>query len=206
MLVALDAEGNDIGRFELHRGETVVGRETGGVFADDTFLSPKHARFQARDGRLTVRDASSLNGVFRRIVAEQPCSLQPGQLFRIGQELLQFDLLAARGANEDGVARLGSEPDGAVGRVSLVVGRNTRSPSIAVPERGLQIGRERGDVTFPDDGYVSGLHCSVTHEEGDVFLTDLGSSNGTFLQLLGEVELGNGDVLLMGQQLFRVTI
>jgi hypothetical protein len=37
-------------------------------------------------------------------------------------------------------------------------------------------------------------------------VTDLGSSNGTFVQLHAETTLRNGDVLLMGQQLFRIAI
>jgi pSer/pThr/pTyr-binding forkhead associated (FHA) protein len=75
-----------------------------------------------------------------------------------------------------------------------------------VSERGLNLGRERGDVLFPDDGYVSGLHCHISCKDGDVFVTDLGSSNGTFVQIRHETELKNGDVLLMGQQLYRVTL
>jgi pSer/pThr/pTyr-binding forkhead associated (FHA) protein len=38
-----------------------------------------------------------------------------------------------------------------------------------------------------------------------LFLTDLGSSNGTFVRVL-EADVRTGDVLLMGQQLFRVTL
>jgi pSer/pThr/pTyr-binding forkhead associated (FHA) protein len=41
-------------------------------------------------------------------------------------------------------------------------------------------------------------------ENGRVFLTDLGSSNGTFARIANEREVRNRDVLLMGQQLFRV--
>ena len=41
---------------------------------------------------------------------------------------------------------------------------------------------------------------------GQVFLTDLGSSNGSFVRLMAETEVINGDVLLMGQQLFRVNM
>ncbi|MBM4359360.1 MAG: FHA domain-containing protein [Deltaproteobacteria bacterium] len=205
VLVALDAEGNDIGRFELPRGETVLGRATGGVFGNDAFLSPKHARLVAKDGRLTVSDAGSLNGIYRKLLAEQRAPLAPGQFFRIGQELLVFETLEAKPADADGVTLLGGTSDGVVGRVSLVVGRASRSPSVAVPAHGLHLGRERGDVTFSDDGYVSGLHCKVSAEEGQMYVTDLGSSNGTFVQLLGEVELKADELLLMGQQLFRVS-
>jgi pSer/pThr/pTyr-binding forkhead associated (FHA) protein len=68
----------------------------------------------------------------------------------------------------------------------------------------VHIGRERGHVLFPEDGYVSGLHCSITKTGDSIVLTDLGSSNGSFLRLLAEREVQDGDVLLMGQQLFRV--
>ena len=41
---------------------------------------------------------------------------------------------------------------------------------------------------------------------GQLLLTDLGSSNGSFVRLMAETEVVNGDVLLMGQQLFRVNM
>ena len=37
-------------------------------------------------------------------------------------------------------------------------------------------------------------------------LTDLGSSNGSFIRLGEETDLRSGDVLLMGQQLFRISM
>ena len=69
----------------------------------------------------------------------------------------------------------------------------------------MHFGRERGDVLFPEDGYVSGLHCRIARgQDGAVYLTDLGSSNGTFIRLRSEPSVASGDMLLMGQQLFRV--
>jgi predicted component of type VI protein secretion system len=61
-------------------------------------------------------------------------------------------------------------------------------------------------VLFPEDGYVSGLHCRITYQNGAALLTDLGSSNGSFVRLGERDRATNGDILLMGQQLFRVTI
>lgn len=206
ILVALDPEGNEVGRHKVSEGETIIGRDTGGIFAADTFMSPQHAIFTAEAGGVRVRDNSSLNGVFRKLIAEQRLPLVSGQRFRVGQELLQFDSLEPTGPDGDGVTLQGSTSDGIVGLVSLVVGRKTAKPSFPLAERGLNLGRERGDVLFPEDGYVSGLHCHISVEGGNVFVTDLGSSNGTFVQLTSETELSNGDVLLMGQQLFRVTI
>jgi pSer/pThr/pTyr-binding forkhead associated (FHA) protein len=206
ILVALDPEGNEIGRHRLTKGENLIGRATGGVFGSDTYLSPEHAIFHAEGRSVRVRDAGSLNGVFRKLLAEQRALLKPGQRFRIGQELLQYDPLDPHDPDKHGVAHMGGSIDGYIGRLSLVVGRESCEPSHPIADRGLSLGRERGDVLFPEDGYVSGLHCHVSYEDGEVWVTDLGSSNGTFVQLVDEAELRNGDVLLMGQQLFRVTL
>jgi pSer/pThr/pTyr-binding forkhead associated (FHA) protein len=59
-------------------------------------------------------------------------------------------------------------------------------------------------VIFPEDGYVSGLHCRLHHDGSGVVLTDVGSSNGTFLRVRGETKVQSGALLLMGQQLFRL--
>jgi hypothetical protein len=107
---------------------------------------------------------------------------------------------------KDGVELMGSPSQGYVGRITLVTGRTSEGNSYPVPENGIQLGRERGHVLFPEDGYVSGLHCSLTQFEGQMMLTDLESSNGSFIRLMGERELHEGDVLLMGQQLFRVAV
>ena len=40
--------------------------------------------------------------------------------------------------------------------------------------------------------------------DGRVYLTDLGSSNGTFLRVRDNKPVPTGSLLLMGQQLFRV--
>ena len=206
ILVALDPEGNEVGRHTLQQGEHTLGRESGGIFAADAYLSPRHARFQF-DGRiLKVDDLGSLNGIFRKLVGDQEAPIQSGQRFRIGQELLQFDALEPDEPNESGVAPQGGAVDGVVGRLSLVVGRGSVQPSFPVTDRGVNMGRERGDLLFPEDGYVSGLHCTLMYEDGDMFVRDLGSSNGTFVQLMEETDLRNGDVLLMGQQLYRITI
>ncbi|MFO0661701.1 MAG: FHA domain-containing protein, partial [Polyangiaceae bacterium] len=105
----------------------------------------------------------------------------------------------------DGVERLGSPSKGYVGRLALVIGRDVTGNAFPVPEAGVHLGRERGDILFPEDGYVSGLHCRIRSEGGRVLLTDLGSSNGTFYRLANEHELKNHEEILMGQQLFRVT-
>jgi pSer/pThr/pTyr-binding forkhead associated (FHA) protein len=182
---------------------TQVGRQMGGVFASDLYLSPRHATFTFEGTQLVVRDDESLNGVYVRIDRDVPTELSDGSIFRIGQELIRFNVLSLAGIGSDGVEPMGSPNPGYIGRLSLVVGRTTTGNSFPVPPQGLHLGRERGDLIFPEDGYVSGLHARVHTERGRIYLTDVGSSNGTFVRVSGKKPVRSGDLILIGQQLFR---
>lgn len=182
---------------------TQVGRQMGGVFTSDLYLSPRHATFTFEGAQLIVRDDDSLNGVYVRIDRDVPTELPDGTVFRIGQELIRFNVLTVAGIGPDGVEPMGSPNPGYIGRLSLVVGRTTTGNSFPIPPQGLHLGRERGDLIFPEDGYVSGLHARVHTERGRVYLTDVGSSNGTFVRVDGRRAVRSGDLILIGQQLFR---
>ncbi len=206
VLTALRADGSEAGTYALPGGTVTVGRETGAIFAGDSYLSPRHATFKQAGPRVTVKDEASLNGVYKKLVRDVPVELKPNDMFRIGQEIIKFEPLQAQPPGPDNVDRLGSPSKGYVGRIALVIGRDVTGNAFPIPETGVHLGRERGDVLFPEDGYVSGLHCRLTWENGRLLLTDLGSSNGSFLRLRDETEIKSGDVLLMGQQLFRVAM
>jgi len=206
VLTALRADGSEAGTFQLPRGGGTVGRETGGIFAGDSYLSPRHATFRVPgSGRASVKDEASLNGVYKKLARDIPVELKPNDVFRIGQEIIRFEPLTPQPAPADGVERLGAPSKGYVGRIALVIGRDETGNAFPIPESGVHLGRERGDILFPEDGYVSGLHCRLSWDGQKLFLTDLGSSNGTFLRV-GETDLRAGDVLLMGQQLFRIAL
>lgn len=206
VLTALRADGSEAGTYQLPGGTVTVGRETGSIFAGDSYLSPRHATFKQGSGRVTVKDEGSLNGVYKKLVRDVPVELKPNDMFRIGQEIIKYEPLTPAAPSPDGVERLGSPSKGYVGRIALVIGRDVTGNAFPIPETGVHLGRERGDVLFPEDGYVSGLHCRLSWENGRLLLTDLGSSNGSFFRLREETEVKSGDVLLMGQQLFRVAV
>lgn len=203
-LTALRPDGTDFGSYALPGAVATIGRDVGGIFAGDSYLSPRHATIGSQNGKLFVRDEGSLNGVYRKLLPQTPVPLSDGHIFRIGQEIIRFETLKPQAPGPDGVERLGSPAKGYIGRISLMIGRETTGNSFPVPEHGIHIGRERGDVLFPEDGYVSGLHCRITVENGQVWLTDVGSSNGSFIRVNGEDEIQPGDILLMGQQLYRI--
>jgi len=201
-LTLIRPDGTEGGVFPLEEGENLIGRGQGALFDADPYLSPRHAAFILTEGRLEVRDHRSLNGIFVRITEEE--ALESGDSFRIGQELLRFDAINPPTPLEDGTEIIGTPNPGYWGRLSVVVGRDLDGPAFPLFEEAARLGRERGDILFPEDGYVSGGHCQLSVREGRVYLQDLGSSNGTFLRVRESRVVPSGSLMLMGQQLFRV--
>jgi pSer/pThr/pTyr-binding forkhead associated (FHA) protein len=204
--VLIRPDGTEGGTHALSEGVSRIGRSSGALFANDAYLSSQHATFNVRGTSVSVRDENSLNGVYVRVAAQVPVDINDGDMFRIGQEILRFDAYGPVQTEADGTERQGAQVDGLIGRISLVIGRETTGNAFPIPVTGLFLGRERGDILFPEDGYVSGLHAQLSVSGGKLTLTDLNSSNGTYVRVRGERQLQNGDLLLMGQQLFRVGI
>lgn len=71
----------------------------------------------------------------------------------------------------------------------------------------LTIGREEGDVVLGGDTAASRLHAQVSIENGRVFVEDLGSTNGTWVnqhRVGRRVELHRGDWLQIGETSFQL--
>jgi hypothetical protein len=66
----------------------------------------------------------------------------------------------------------------------------------------LTIGRAGGcQISLPDDTYVSSLHARVFRRDGDLYVEDLGSTNGTYLngaKVGSATKLKRGDRLHVG--------
>ncbi|HEU0032889.1 MAG TPA: FHA domain-containing protein [Kofleriaceae bacterium] len=195
-------DGSEGGTHDLRPGENKLGRSFGAVFENDGYLSPVHAQLDIRGPSAVVRDLDSLNGVFVKMTKEE--ELTSGQIIRIGQELLRFELIAAPEPTADGTELMGSPNPGYWGKLTVIIGRDITGAAFPLLGETVTLGRERGEINFPDDGYVSGLHARITLRDGRVFLQDLGSSNGTFIKVNGERAVGHESFVLLGQQLFRL--
>ena len=65
------------------------------------------------------------------------------------------------------------------------------------------IGRQDGDIRFPDDPFMSPLHAKLSWEQDQLVVRDLGSRNGTWVFLEAPHRLADGDLLLIGAQVIR---
>lgn len=201
-LILIRPDGSEGGAHPLHEGDNLIGRGQAPLFDADAYLSPRHAELSVGPDGVTIRDLQSLNGVFLKIMGEE--ILDSGDIFRIGQELLRFEVISPPQALEDGTEIMGTPNPGFWGRLSVIVGRDVDGSAFPLFGEAIVLGRERGDILFPEDGYVSGTHARIALRDDHVYLTDLGSSNGTFLRLRHERTVPTGSYMLMGQQLFRL--
>lgn len=204
-LIMVNPDGSPGDAYDLKEGDNVIGRSTdAAVFQRDEFLSPEHAVFRVRPDGIEIEDLQSLNGIYYR--ATGPVELFPGDVIRIGQEVLHFEALkdfpVDPALDKPGMG----SPTGTVwGRVARISGPdNAASNAFLLWKDEHTVGRERGDFTFPDDGFVSGLHARIYREGGSVFVEDLKSSNGTYLKVKNSHVVQPGTLLLLGKQPFRV--
>ncbi len=73
----------------------------------------------------------------------------------------------------------------------------------------LTIGRSPGcGVAMPQDIYTSTLHARLFRRNDQLWIEDLGSTNGTFVnseQITQAMRLGKGDLLQIGSTVFEVS-
>ena len=93
-------------------------------------------------------------------------------------------------------------------KLRVIGGKNDgREMEIKVPE--FIIGRGEGVNLRPKSDLISRHHCAVLVEDGQAFIKDLDSRNGTFLngeQISEKIKLKVGDRLRVGRLQFEVLI
>ena len=206
-LVLIRAQDMEGVSFHLNAEQHIIGKD-GDLdgFGDDAFISPKHANFLYRSGKLVVRDEGSLNGVYIRI--RGGVEIAPGDSFIAGEQLFRLDPTpkASDGADSEGTMFYSSPKYPSAFRVHQVLEAGALGMTVCARENSLRIGREDGDLNFPGDVYMSAKHCSVEENDGKFTLTDHDSRNGTYVRIKADRELAQGDYLFLGKKLLRVEL
>jgi pSer/pThr/pTyr-binding forkhead associated (FHA) protein len=208
-VVTQDGLTGEIYRLDQEGEVMDIGREEGAIrLAADRTVCPRHARISRRAGTYYLQDLGSVNGVYLRL--RQPAALLDGDLVLLGAEVLRFRLVHQ--------AEHGLQP--AIERHTEVYGSPKLPRYACLYERTVEgvtrnvmyitrnetvIGRESGDIVFTGDSFMSRRHAALRRDpvSGQFTLRDLGSSNGTFIAIRGEVPLADGEHVRVGQHLFR---
>ena len=192
--------------YEPKGDDVVIGSQGDIALTGERFSAPKEAAFSYRGGKVMLIDLEGGNGVFVRI--HQPVELVFGDEFLVGDQVL---CLLANPPPDDGP---GPGPTyfyasprwhSSFRLVQIWEGGQHGAACVA---RGttLQIGRQQGDMTFPNDPLVSETHSAIEEQAGAIVLTDLGSRAGTFVRITGQREILDGDEIAIGRTRLRVSI
>lgn len=208
-LVAINEDGSNGARIPLDRESIVIGRAGDVTYANDVFLSPRHAVLVVEEGKLAVEDLHSLNGTYIKLRAE--VALKPGDTFLMGRQVVRIQRfeneLAVRSRAADGTRYMGSPPPTGRLKIEQIGVGGVVQDVYCLGAEGALIGREKGDVVFPRDKFMSSRHARIRlGDDNEFYLEDLNSSNGTWLKIWDRRALVNGDFLFLGQQLFRLEI
>ena len=209
--VLVNRDGTDGQRFALSSDDTVIGRAGADIaFDDDRFLAKQHARFErGSDGTVRIHALDPLNGVFKK--TDAPVELVDGAVLLVGREVLRFEKVAPEERTvhplvRHGVSLFGSPPRDPWGRIMQIVPSGGYRDVRHLFTDEVVLGREEGDIVFRDDAFMSRRHAAITWDSRRAQITDLGSSNGTFVRITGPTTLKHGDHVRLGDQLLRVEV
>ncbi|MDQ2987052.1 MAG: FHA domain-containing protein [Armatimonadota bacterium] len=161
----------------LRTGINLVGRE-GDVMISDGRVSRKHAEVIVEGGRVSVRDLGSTNGTNYNDepVTDTPVQIGDGEEIDFAGNKMTLSVPGAAGATQALPVAVSEGPE-PVTAALLFVGEETHELKVGANS----IGRRGENDIVLDDPYVSGSHARIDVGDNGVTLTDLGSTNGSFL-------------------------
>ncbi len=205
-LILVQRDGSDGTIYTLGGDQIDIGRTEGDVLFDDPYLGARHARIIATAGGRVLSALERRNGVYYRL--RTSVDLTDGDQILVGKQVLQFELVPEveknlRPALQQGVVLFGTPGRPAWGRLRQITPSGVTRDLYHLSRNDLVLGREQGDIVFPDDEFMSRRHAQISLRGGSVRIEDLGSSNGTFVRLRGPHALTAGDLIRMGDELLR---
>jgi len=169
----------------LRAGTITLGRGSeNDVVLSSPNISRRHARIVCKDGLCSVDDLGSSNGTFVDGERVSRATLRPGCRLRLGDVVLAYDTPEQR--QEGAWLEIGGQ----------------RYP---VPPTGVIVGRSSHSDIRLGDGLASRRHAQIDRQGPGFIITDLGSTNGTFVneRPVHQQLLRDGDELRMGATRLR---
>ncbi len=210
---AVDGESGQ--EFLLNPGVNLVGREGGELLLGHPTVSRRHAQWTLEDNRLWVEDMGSSNGTSvgaRRVSPGERVEVFEGDVVKHGSVRLTVHLPGSgqRPLELPPPAAPAESPAERGAPVACLVGPDGREHAVFLGENTL--GRRSGNQIVISDAFMSGRHADILcMEDGSAQLTDIGSTNGSFLdgQRLAPnapVLLGEGTAFTLGKTRFTYRI
>ena len=190
-LVRVTAGGVEEDEFALKaHGVTTIGRQGCTIsFPEDNALAESHASVSHSPEGYFLRDDGSETGTFLTLRPGKTYPLQSGDLLRLGQRFLLFNIQN--------------------GDISFVhydqAGRALNRHTI--PEGTIVLGRQAPDITLDEnDMALSRRHLALVRNGNQLAAKDLNSLNGTYLRVRDAIKLDDDDAFRVGMQQLKLSL
>lgn len=199
--------------YTLEQSQITLGRgATCDIALADARVSRSHARVECSSDGCTLIDLGSGNGTLVNGAPVTRARLAPGDLIRLGDSTLRYEVAPAAPEPEIRAIDTEAELDATLAQSlvpmtltnnaipRLVVHTPSRTWDVPLVQESLSIGRHPGNDLVLDQARASRSHARI-ERVGDGFrLRDLNSTNGTWLgeQRIDQRQLRSGDTVRIG--------
>ena len=230
VLYVINTTGVAVDSVKLRRDGTIFGRQRGDVLIDDSECSSTHCQILNINDEYFIFDMNSTNGTFvnnEKIVKAQ---LNEGDIITLGKKNYRFALETAsevrniktvfksdvKQADLKSTTIVDSLIESDANNVRFkkhiihisATYHNGESQHFTMPQRVVFLGRASSFGRFDEDPEISRKHLQVKlNEAGEIFIEDLGSTNGTFLnnkKITGIHQVKKSDLVKIG--LIKLTL
>ena len=206
-LILISGEDFDGMTFYLNATEHTLGRGNCSIpFPEDLYLSDQHVNFFYRDNQIYMKDLDSQNGTFIRV--HEPRLIKNQDVFLAGSCRFRLEYLAKYNQfpRRDGTMIFVSPPrQGSFRIVQIMEGGILGRVHSALNDE-IVIGRDGADLTVSDDIHMSSKNTKIYRNQDGIFIEDINSKNGTYIEVKTERKLANNDYIFAGKKLLRVEI
>jgi len=98
----------------------------------------------------------------------------------------------------------GGAAQAARAKLTLIRGDGEDGVSFTLAGTDHLAGRGECPISFPDDPYLSPIHCNFRYARNTLVVRDESSLNGVFVRITGAVPVQPGTTILVGEQVLRV--
>jgi len=197
------------GLFLSDKTSTIGRDEDCDVVLDGDTVSRRHCEIVRRGLAYFLRD-SSRNGTFINGECVRQAQLRDGDQIRIGANALLVHLSSGTATNV--ISGKMTTPNRLPSLLELkphiVVKGLEEGVTQSFSESCVTIGRRADNQVLIDEDNISRRHVSVERRDGQYFIRDLGSANGSYLneRRTDIAQLGDGDRLRIGGYLITVSL
>ena len=146
----------------------------------DTSVSKRHAVLFLKGDEVYIKDLNSANGTYvngEKILPNKEIALKNGDKIEIGKNQYEFESIALE--EKEFGAETEILPGQLIGKFEVLKGNIPFSDYDV--RSGAVIGKSKDCDIYIPDNFVSNEHAKITFIDGKTYITDLESSNGTFI-------------------------